>query len=161
MLISVTVLVRGDKECNPSARIPQWRSLICPAFLIAIDDLPAHTIDDLPKAIATVRQPTCQTARSTFTHDEVRNNLTAQGVPKLYFEQFYRIRDHLDDIRSPKTHKLARRALTADWPEWEASNYKQLSQFAQQRMFADPIPAPPDASVFNWLWADSVKTNDA
>jgi hypothetical protein len=39
-----------------------------------------------------------------FTHDEVHNNLTAQGVPKLYFEQFYRIRDHLDDIRSPKTH---------------------------------------------------------
>jgi hypothetical protein len=104
--------------------------------------------------------PTCQTARSTFTHDEVHNNLTAQGVPKLYFEQFYRIRDHLDDIRSPKAHKLTRRALTADWPEWEASNYKQLSQFAQQRMFADPIPFPlmPPSSTG---CGDSVKTNDA
>jgi hypothetical protein len=83
-----------------------------------------------------LRQPTCQTARSTFTHDEVHNNLTAQGVSKLYFEQFYRIRDHLDDIRFAGTN--TRRALTADWPEWEASSYKQLSQFSN--MFADPIP---------------------
>jgi hypothetical protein len=59
--------------------------------------------------------------------------------------------------------KLSRRTLTgiADWPEWEASEYKQLNQFAQQGMFADPIPAPPDASVFNWVWTYNVKTDEA
>jgi hypothetical protein len=28
-------------------------------------------------------------------------------------------------------------------------------------MFADPIPAPPDASVFNWVWTYNVKTDEA
>jgi hypothetical protein len=103
-----------------------------------------------------IRKSTCQTARFTFTYDDVRNNLTATGVPQLYFDQLNHIRHHLDGIRSPLSptaRKLTRRTLagTADWPEWEASEYKQLNQFAQQGMFADPIPAPPDASVFRWV----------
>jgi hypothetical protein len=84
-----------------------------------------------------------------FTHDDVRINLTAEGVPQLYFDQLSYIRHHLDDIRSPTSptaRKLTRRTLadTADWPEWEASEYKLLNQFAQQGMFADPIPTPPN-----------------
>jgi hypothetical protein len=99
--------------------------------------------------------PNC---RFTFTHDDVHTNLTAQGVPKLYFDHFNHIRGHLDDIRSPKAHNLTRRILTVDWPEWEASDYKRLNQFDQQGMFADPILAPTDASVFNWVWTYNFKT---
>jgi hypothetical protein len=117
-------------------------------FLIAIDDLPVHTIDDLPKRLPLYDSQHAK-PRSTFTHDEVHNNLTAQGVSKLYFEQFYRIRDHLDDIRSPKAHKHTRRALTADWPEWKRATTSNSASSAQQRMFT-VIPAfllmPPSST---------------
>jgi hypothetical protein len=137
--------LRACLTATPAARILRWRSRIRHAFLIAIDGNPVHTIEDVQKAIATLRQTTQHTARFTFTHDEIRTNLTAEGVPQLYFDQLNHIRQHLEDIRSPKAHKLTRRTLTSttDWPEWEASEYKQLNQFAQQGMFADPIPAPP------------------
>jgi hypothetical protein len=132
-------------------------------FPIAIDGNPVHTIEDVQNAIATLRQTTCHTARFTFTHDEIRTNLTAAGVPQLYFDQLNHIRHHLEDIRSPKAHKLTRRTLAGavDWPEWEASEYKQLNQFAQQGMFAYPIPTPPNASIFNWVWTYNVKTDEA
>jgi hypothetical protein len=96
-------------------------------------------------------------------HDEIPTNLTTDGVPQLYFDQLNHIRRHLDEIRSPTSHKLTRRTLagTTDWPEWEASEYKQLDQYTKQRMFDDPIPAPPDASVFNWVWTYNVKTDAA
>ena len=98
----------------------------CHDFLIAMDGYPVHSINDVQQAIATVRQSTCQTARFTFTHDDVRTNLTAEGVPQLYFYQLNHNRNHLDEIRSPPlptARKLTRRTLagTADWPEWEAS----------------------------------------
>jgi hypothetical protein len=40
---------------TPAARIPLWRIRIRHAFFIAIKDLPVHTIDDVQKAIATIR----------------------------------------------------------------------------------------------------------
>ena len=46
------------------------------------------------------------------------------GLPQLSFDQLNHIRSHLDDIRSPKAHKVTRTlAGNADWPKWEASEY--------------------------------------
>jgi hypothetical protein len=67
---------------TPAARILRWRSRIRHAFLIAIDGNPVHTIGNVQNAIATLSQTTCHTARFTFTHDEIRTNLTAEGVPQ-------------------------------------------------------------------------------
>jgi hypothetical protein len=48
--------LRNCLSSTPAARIPLWRSRIRHAFLIAIDGLPVHSIDDVQQAIATVRQ---------------------------------------------------------------------------------------------------------
>jgi hypothetical protein len=72
---------RACLTSTPAAHIPRWRSRIRHAFLIAVDGLQVHTIDDIQKAITAIRQTPRHHVRFTFTYDEIRTNLTADGVP--------------------------------------------------------------------------------
>mmetsp|Transcript_14552 Transcript_14552/g.20797 ORF Transcript_14552/g.20797 Transcript_14552/m.20797 type:complete len:1557 (+) Transcript_14552:1335-6005(+) len=47
----------------------------------------------------------------------------------------------------------------SDWPEWRQSQFKQLQQYADQQMFGDPEPLPPDANALYLLWTYVLKVN--
>jgi len=148
-------------ECRkgtPTARIPRWRSRLRHAYLLSLDGKPITSLDDAAKAIAQARQYGETTSVARFAFDEIRNNLTDEGVPQLYHDQLNIIQKHLTDIavaRSAKaSKKLTRRYLQTqlEWKEWEASEFKLLDQYHKQDMFGDPIPAPHGAAVFDWVW---------
>lgn len=44
-----------------------------------------------------------------------------------------------------------------DWPEWHASEIKQLDLYEMQNMSGVPIPRPPKANVLNLLWTYLIK----
>lgn len=46
-----------------------------------------------------------------------------------------------------------------DWHLWEATEFLQLQQYADQGMFGDPVPFPHNAPVFRWVWVYVLKHN--
>jgi hypothetical protein len=44
-----------------------------------------------------------------------------------------------------------------DWPEWEASETKQLDQYEKQQMFSSPCPLLPHANMLPFLWMYLIK----
>jgi hypothetical protein len=168
-------------DCTPgtkAARIPRWRSRLRFGYVLAIDGQSVNTTTDVIHAIAKARQQNRPNCQFTVTFDELKHTTTQDGVPQLYFDQLNVIRDHLTDIKLAHDHlsdalqmttggrlhavqKFTRRTLEKrdDWPDWAASEHKQLNQYAKQDMFGSPIPPPPNAAVFNWVWTYVLKTD--
>ena len=57
--------------------------------------------------------------------------------------------------------KLTRRKLRKqpDWNDWLNSEFKQLDQYKEQKMFSAPCPLPPGANVLDLLWTYNVKVD--
>ena len=57
------------------------------------------------------------------------------------------------------TKRLTRRKLqqSGQWDKWKASEWKQLDQYWNQKMFGEPCVLPPNANVLFLLWAYSIK----
>ena len=57
--------------------------------------------------------------------------------------------------------KLTRRKLKKlpNWHQWQMSEYKQLNQYHDQKMFGEPCPLPDGANVLDLLWTYNVKTD--
>ena len=58
-----------------------------------------------------------------------------------------------------RTKRLTRKILKArdDWDEWQASEYKQLDDYCNQRTFGEPCPLPIGANVLDLLWTYTQK----
>ena len=57
--------------------------------------------------------------------------------------------------------KLTRRKLKKlpNWHQWQMSEYKQLNQYYDQKMFGEPCPLPNGANVLDLLWTYNIKTD--
>lgn len=42
---------------------------------------------------------------------------------------------------------------------WLGTEFLQFKQYDDQGMFGDPVPFPPDAPVFCWIWVYFLKQN--
>jgi hypothetical protein len=166
VLLALTTLIPYREHATTlaaAATIPQQAFplafTLAPALsssptLLEVTRLPVHTIDNVQKEIANVRQSTCHTARFRFTHDEVRSNLTADGVPQLYFDQLNHTRRHLDDIRSPKAHTLTRRLTGRNGQQANTSNSTSSLNRVCLLALSSLLPMPPstDPLYFTQLW---------
>ena len=56
---------------------------------------------------------------------------------------------------------LTRRKLKhlPEWDEWKNSEFKQLDQYNEQKMFGEPCQLPPNSNVLDLLWTYLVKEN--
>jgi hypothetical protein len=73
---------------TPAHHILQWRSRICHAFVISINQAPAHTIADALHAVAKARQLDNKTGVVALTNDDDPNCLSAVGLPQLFSTNF-------------------------------------------------------------------------
>mmetsp|Transcript_12630 Transcript_12630/g.36754 ORF Transcript_12630/g.36754 Transcript_12630/m.36754 type:complete len:1246 (+) Transcript_12630:2039-5776(+) len=152
---------------QPAHRISRWRSRLRFAYLLAINGVAVRTQKDVNAVLNGVRDRHDDECTFTFTFDEVRNNLTDDGLPQLYFDQLRDIRAHIKRIR-PQAYKatiqekLTRRVLLRrdDWPEWQQAEFKQLDQYESQGMFGVPCAPPSDAAVFHWVWVYVIKIHE-
>ena len=162
------IVLKDCRKGTPSARIPRWRSRLRHAYLLELDGTKVNSIEDVHQAYSLARSEQRTTCSARFAFAEVRNSLSSEGVPQLYFDQLAIIQKHLTDIGATarkaavSAKKLTRRHLKTlpDWDDWEQSEFKQLDQYWEQGMFGDPIPAPPGADIFFWVWAYSIKELD-
>jgi hypothetical protein len=145
---------------TPSHRLPQWKSRLRHAFLLSFDTTAVHTTSDVHQAIALARQAAQTYVVIVFTKDEAKNNLSAVGLPQLYFAQQRVMKAHIAHTVQAVVHKAItgtkfnRRSLhkQSDWPEWRDSEWIQLDNYDKQGMFGIPCTAPLDASIFFWVW---------
>jgi hypothetical protein len=63
--------------------------------------------------------------------------------------------DHSNDIERSFTQKELQRR--DDWPEWQASIYKQLNMYHDQGMFGDPTTKPENANALPSIWRFHLK----
>jgi hypothetical protein len=78
-----------------SHRIPQWRSHICHAFVLSIDQTPVHTIDFTLQEIAKARQLDNKNVVVSLIKDDAPNCLSEVGLPQLYFDQLWVMKRHI------------------------------------------------------------------
>ena len=67
----------------------------------------------------------------------------------------------MQNIMEPHIARLNRKMLLQqdDWPDWKASENKQLDAYATQDMFGEPCELPPDSNVLPLLWTYLVKVD--
>ena len=46
-----------------------------------------------------------------------------------------------------------------DWQQWKEAEFLQLNQYADQKMFGDPISPPKNAAILNFVWNYVIKTD--
>jgi hypothetical protein len=111
--------------CSPfnlALQLPASRlRFVC---ILSINDIDIRTQTDINQALATLRDAGASVCNIRFTFDEVRNSLSASGLPQLYFDQLRDVRKILCSLREPPesatVHHLTRPGLKKqpDWSEW-------------------------------------------
>ena len=171
--------LRRFQQGTPAAKTPRWRSRLKGAHILKIGDHSITKDNDVETAVSYYRTEGKRQVRITFTFDEIRNTMSSQGVPQLYFDQMSAIRAHLKEIKHRHDEeatievegiahrlesgkpKLTYRRLRQrdDFEEWRQSMFKQLDQYERQNMFGTPTRPPPMAEIFPWVWTFVEKTD--
>jgi hypothetical protein len=121
---------------TPAARINRWRSRLRFAYILSINDIDIRTQTDIDQALATLRAAGTSVCDIRLTFDEIRNSLSASGLPQLYFDQLRDVRKILRSLReTPEpaiAHHLTRSGLKKqpDWSEWQSSEFLHLDNKA-------------------------------
>jgi hypothetical protein len=152
---------------TPAARISRWRSRLCFAYIISVNDIDICTMMDFQEAIATLRDTGADVCNIRFTFDEIRNSLSASGLPQLYFDQLRDVCQILTSLRTPApptavANRLTRKGLKnqPNWNEWQSSDFLQLDDCDAQGMFGAPCAPDPGRALFHWVWLYKIKENE-
>jgi hypothetical protein len=112
---------------TPSHRIPQWRSRLRHDFVISIDQVHIHIIDDALQAISKTRQLENKTVVSALTKDYAQNCISTVSFPQLYVDHLRVMNWHILHAALAVFHK----AVTGlkfnrgnlqqqlNWNEWQ------------------------------------------
>ena len=174
--------LRHCEKSTPSARMSKWRTNLRNSSLIRINNQPVKSINEVKRLIAQARTDNIPKLQFTFATDERVSIHPEHGVPQLYFDQLNTLAAYLQEMKydeqfidletnEPIINLLSKKRKSnaqytraelkkrEDWPDWVASEFKQLDLYEMQNMFGLPVPRPKDANIINLLWAYSIKTD--
>ncbi len=183
------ILLASMAPSTPGTRLPWWRTRLCGAWLIQVNNTPVASIYDAKTAFANLSSSNSQHCTLLFSHPEITPDISNQGLPvmsKSYFFQFTHdqlnnrinlIEDGLRTQRQRKYNvvdsgnvlnyttrvmKLTRNKLLKqdDWIDWQELQYLQLDQYDAQGMFGIPVSAKDDEAVFHLVWTYAIKALD-
>ena len=87
-------------KSTPAIRIPRWRTELKHGYIIAVNNIPVSTIDDIHQQIQDLREKGTQsvdiqiaTLHKIAMHPQI-------GLPQLYHDQLNIIGKHLWDIKN-------------------------------------------------------------
>jgi len=157
--------------------IPRWRSCLRNGRLHKINETRVDTQQEKCKVITTLRA----TSALTCTLGVVTNipyPTDSQEYPQLYFDQVKHLMGILHEINNgtpirwneddliinsvmQEPAKLTRRWLMrqSDWEDWHQSELLQHDKFEAQKMFGEPMPPPPGATILRFVWTYVRKLN--
>jgi hypothetical protein len=182
------ILLASMAPSTPGARLPWWRTRLCGAWLIQINNTPVASIYDPKTAFANLSSSNSQRCTLLFSHPEITPDISNQGLPvmsKSDFSQFThdQLHNHIDLIKdglqtqrqrkydvvesgnvlnyTNRVMKLTRgKLIKDDWIDWQESEYLQLDQYDAQGMFGTLVSAKDDEAVFHLVWTYAVKALD-
>ena len=164
---------------TPCAKIPHWKKRLRGARLLQVNDTVISSTQDVVTIFSLLPHKTRGTCELLFSTPELRDGLTAEGIPQISLDQLNP--RHFFQIPSPfsspsihkswdggvlhyisRSHKLTRGVLLkqSDWDEWQHSEFLQLDQYEIQHMFGEPVPLTNGSAVFNLVWTYAVKEVD-
>jgi hypothetical protein len=75
-------------KSTPAAKIPRWRTRCRGAWVMEINGMPVQTTQDVERALKMAKLRGDEICSITMTHPEIRDGLTAKGIPQLHIDQF-------------------------------------------------------------------------
>jgi hypothetical protein len=127
---------------TPAARIDKWRSRCRGAWIMEVNGIPVHEIDDVADILYKCKSSGYKSVSILMSHPEIKSGLTSKGIPQIHIDQlnpkFILNLDHIAKQRAPVVesagvfqysfYKLTRGKLVKqdDWCDWQASEWKQL-----------------------------------
>jgi hypothetical protein len=151
-----------------SRQLPQWKSRLRYAYILSIDTISLHTVDNICLVISEARSANIKSVVVAFTKDDAQNSLSAIGLPQLYFNRHWITKGHIIHMVIAVVHKgitgpkFNRRTLNKqlDWKDWLAAEWVQLDNYAKQKMCGPPCITPIDAYIFFCVWLYSIKPQE-
>ena len=175
------------KSCMPglpSAKIPNWRNDLRNSYITRVNGVPVKTKGEIIEQIEVCKLAKLKHVEITFSTMEKQGLHPQHGVPQLYYDQLQLIAQHIFEIQhldnlQPDliTHlnnhdinkvinklkqkhnhfTLSQLKKRSDWPEWDASIFKQLDQYHDQSTFDEPGPLPKGANLLSLCWVYLIK----
>jgi hypothetical protein len=184
------VFLQSMTPSTSAAKIPDWHTRLCGAWLIKIGETIISSVEDALSTLRTLVDSDAQSVTLLFSHPEIRPNLSHNGLPIVSsapFTQhvhdqmnnrweFTTVAQHLQSSKPTHQHvesggvlnivnrvmKLTRGKLLKqpDWNDWRDSEYLQLNQYYDQGLFGPPQLVDEDAAVFHTVWTYAIKALD-
>jgi hypothetical protein len=183
------LILGGITPSTPAAKIPRWRSQIKGAWLIKIGDTAVSTISNAHAAFAAIDSAGSSSVTLLFSHPEVRQNISHDGLPIVSSAPFTQhIHDQINHpwdfltvaeylrkappyeiVESGDVLNYVSRAMRLtrgkllnqdDWSDWQGSEYLQLDQYDAQGMFGKPVAVTQEDAVFHLVWTYAIKVVD-
>jgi hypothetical protein len=124
-------LVKMDPG-TPSHRLSQWKYHLRHAYILSIDNMSVHAINDVRLVIYEARSVNRKLVVVSFTKDDAPNCLSAIGLPQVHVENTLLVVVHKAIIGPKFNHRTLQNQL--DWKDWLASGWMQLDNYAKQNM---------------------------
>ena len=133
------------------------------AWLRKIGDIKVSSVADVKRALLTLSTQPCPSCMLTFSHLEIKHDLTNDGILQLNVDQL-NSRNMFRDFSMPEgaldnptatihldgyvyNYVMQAMELTQgkllhdnDWDVWQESEFTQLDQYDAQGMFGKPVP---------------------
>ena len=72
---------------TPGAKIKRWRSHIKHAWLIKVDNVEVHTVEEVSAIFKTLAESERKDCKLLFSHPEIKHGLTNAGIPQISMDQ--------------------------------------------------------------------------
>jgi C-terminal processing protease CtpA/Prc len=75
-------------KSTPAAKIPRWRTRCRGAWVMEVNGMPVQMTQDVERALKLAKLRGDEKCSITLAHPEIKDGLTAQGIPQLHIDQF-------------------------------------------------------------------------
>jgi hypothetical protein len=183
------LILGGMAPGTPGAKIPRWRSRLKGAWLIKVGSFLVSTLTDVQDAFASSISSGSRTVTLHFSHPEVRQDISHDGLPIVSSAPFsqhvhdqtnkrwdfstvaeylkkappYHVVDDRDVLNYvTRVMKLTREKSLQqeDWTDWQELEYLQLDQYDTRGMFGNPVAPTDNDAIFHLVWTYAIKAVD-
>jgi hypothetical protein len=117
--------------CISPYQLPQWKSCIHYVYILSIDTVSTHTVDNVRLVVSEARSANIKSVVVAFAKDDAPHCLSVVFLPQLYFNQLWIMKGHIANTVLAVVHKTImgpkfnRRTLQkqVDWKEWLVAEF--------------------------------------
>ncbi len=177
------MILQHIEKSTLASKIPCWRSTLRGAWLRQVVDVTIRLLQDVQQSLVALIASGTPFCTLIFSHPEIRHGLTNDGIsqvnidqlnPKTLFSGF-----SLPDVPVARQYghvaydgdvynftslamQLTRGKLlkTAEWGEWQQSEFTMLDQYEAQGLFGTPVKVESNEAVLYLVWIYVVKELD-